>query len=506
MKPNYFMSFSNGLKSDVNVPHVSGTPSVRLVEASSERRETPGSTPRSRITRLEAGSIVFPFIDLLTILVTSISAKIFYLNIFLGTEEPLLPYVVVAIALGFTLSICYEQMGLYRSSILIQPVIGFGKIWGGLIVAFLILLGLLYILKISDQFSRGWIISWLISSLFALVAVRSQTTKVIKRRIKEGRLRHSVAIYGSPKFVAQLGSEYGHMAQLDDVAGIFFSPHAGGAMQGSDGGLEELRTAMSERQFGTIIIALPASDKQAIQTAVKSLACYSAELLLCSDLSHYPVSVSGSRTFGNLRMDVINVVPGSEFSRVAKPLLDYTLAAAGLVLLAPLLAIIAVAIKLDSPGPIFFRQRRYGQNNQVFRIFKFRTMTVAEDGAVVVQAKRNDVRVTRVGRLLRSTSLDELPQLLNVLRAEMSLVGPRPHAIAHDEAFEEKLDSFSRRRRVLPGITGWAQVNGYRGETKTIDDLRSRMLHDLYYIDNWSIWLDLEIIARTLLVATRRAY
>ena len=277
-------------------------------------------------------------------------------------------------------------------------------------------------------------------------------------------------------------------------------------MQGSDGGLEELRTAMSERQFGTIIIALPASDKQAIQTAVKSLACYSAELLLCSDLSHYPVSVSGSRTFGNLRMDVINVVPGSEFSRVAKPLLDYTLAAAGLVLLAPLLAIIAVAIKLDSHGPIFFRQRRYGQNNQVFRIFKFRTMTVAEDGAVVVQAKRNDARVTRVGRLLRSTSLDELPQLLNVLRAEMSLVGPRPHAIAHDEAFEEKLDSFSRRRRVLPGITGWAQVNGYRGETKTIDDLRSRMLHDLYYIDNWSIWLDLEIIARTLLVATRRAY
>jgi len=133
-------------------------------------------------------------------------------------------------------------------------------------------------------------------------------------------------------------------------------------------------------------------------------------------------------------------------------------------------------------------------------------MTVAEDGQVVVQAKRNDVRVTRVGRFLRRTSLDELPQLLNVLAGDMSLVGPRPHALAHDEAFEEQLDLFSRRRRVRPGITGWAQVNGYRGETRTIEDIHARMQHDLYYIDNWSIWLDLEILARTLMVATRRAY
>jgi Undecaprenyl-phosphate glucose phosphotransferase len=469
-----------------------------------DRFDAPQAPSENRIAKLEAGTLIFAIADLATVLVASVFAKVFYLDIFLQTEQSLTPYVIVAIALGIILSLVYEQMGLYRSSVLAEPVIGFGKIWGGLMVAFLILLGMLYVLKVSDYFSRGWVTTWLVLNLFALVAVRWQATSLFKRRISRGRLRPSVAIYGSREFVAELGAEYGRTSLLGDVAGIFFSPDAD-ARQGGASGLEELRSAMSRRQFGTIIIALPASDRAGIQTAVKSLACYSAELLLCSDLSHYPVMVNGSRSFGNLRMDVINVVPGSEFSRLAKPALDYVLAALSLIVWAPVLLMIAAAIKLDSPGPVFFRQRRYGQNNQIFRIFKFRTMTVTEDGPVVVQAKRDDARVTRVGKFLRRTSLDELPQLINVLLGDMSLVGPRPHALAHDEVFEERLDLFSRRRRVKPGLTGWAQVNGYRGETKTIEDIRGRMQHDLYYIDNWSIWLDLEIIARTVFVAARQA-
>jgi putative colanic acid biosynthesis UDP-glucose lipid carrier transferase len=182
------------------------------------------------------------------------------------------------------------------------------------------------------------------------------------------------------------------------------------------------------------------------------------------------------------------------------------LAAAGLIALAPVLILIAIAIKIDSPGPVFFRQRRYGQNNRIFRIFKFRTMTVTEDGPVVVQATREDARVTRIGRFLRGSSLDEIPQLINVLLGDMSIVGPRPHALAHDEDFDSRLDLFSRRRRVRPGITGWAQVNGFRGETRTLESIEGRMQHDLYYIDNWSIWLDLEIVARTILVFSRKAY
>jgi Undecaprenyl-phosphate glucose phosphotransferase len=504
VKTNYLVGLGNGLENVSGAPRVSDSFSPSVDDSRYPSREGNSGALEPRVARLEAGTLVFAIADLATVLAASVIAKICYLDLFLNSAQPMAPYVIVAIALGIILSLVYEQMGLYRSSVLAEQVIGFGKIWGGLMVGFLILLGMLYVLKISDYFSRGWVLTWLVLNMFALVGVRWQTTSLFKRRISRGRLRPSIAIYGSRGFIGELGAEYGRTSLLSDVSGIFFA--ADGTRNGSISGLDELRGALSRRQFTTIIIALPASDRDGIQAAVKSLSGYSAELLLCSDLNHFPVSVNGSRSFGNLKMDVINVVPGSEFSRLAKPLLDYTLAAAGLVVFAPVLLLIAGLIKLDSPGPIFFRQRRYGHNNQIFRIFKFRTMSVTEDGAVVVQAQRNDSRVTRVGRFLRSTSLDEVPQLINVLLGDMSLVGPRPHALAHDEAFEEKLDLFSRRRRVKPGLTGWAQVNGYRGETRTIDDIRARMQHDLYYIDNWSIWLDLEIIARTMLVAARKAY
>jgi Undecaprenyl-phosphate glucose phosphotransferase len=464
------------------------------------------SSGQNKAHHLRSGAVLFALSDFSTVLATSIVAKFVYLDIYLHTQESSWLHALVGIALGLILLVSYEQMGLYRLSVLPEPLIGIGKIWGGLTTSVLVLLGTLYVLKISDQFSRGWIISWIVLATFALTVVRWRITKILKERIRCGKLRHSVAIYGSPAFATQLGAEYARTCPMVDIDGIFFASEPAGQAQASNGGLNELRAAMSMHQYDTIIIALPASERATIQKAVKSLAFYSGELLLCSDLSDYPVSVSGSRSFGNLRMDVINVVPGSEFSHVAKPLLDYVLAAAGLIALAPILAMIAIAVKLDSPGPIFFRQRRYGQDNRIFRIYKFRTMTVTEDGPVVVQAKRDDARVTRVGRVLRRTSLDELPQLINVLLGDMSLVGPRPHAIAHDDAFEEQLDLFSRRRRVRPGITGWAQINGYRGETKTIEDVCDRMRHDLYYIEHWSIWLDLEILARTPLIAARRAY
>ena len=188
---------------------------------------------------------------------------------------------------------------------------------------------------------------------------------------------------------------------------------------------------------------------------------------------------------------------------VLKRVLDLTLAVVALVALFPLLALIAVAIKLDSPGPVFFRQKRYGFNQQPFGVFKFRSMR-AEPNAAFRQATRNDSRITRTGALLRRTNLDELPQLLNVIKGEMSLVGPRPHAMAHDRSFERRIALYARRHNVRPGITGWAQVNGFRGETLTDLDMERRVTCDLHYIDNWSIWLDIQIMIQT--VVSRRAY
>jgi Undecaprenyl-phosphate glucose phosphotransferase len=179
-------------------------------------------------------------------------------------------------------------------------------------------------------------------------------------------------------------------------------------------------------------------------------------------------------------------------------------AGVALVLLSPLFAAIAVLIKLDSKGPVFFRQRRNGFNHREFQIWKFRTMTTMDDGDVIVQARPGDVRVTRLGSFLRRHSLDELPQLLNVVKGEMSLVGPRPHAVAHDQKFGKLISTYARRLNVLPGMTGWAQVNGARGATETEEAMRRRVELDLYYIENWSIALDAYILAKTVLSAAAR--
>ena len=194
--------------------------------------------------------------------------------------------------------------------------------------------------------------------------------------------------------------------------------------------------------------------------------------------------------------------------RVAKAALDRSAAAAILFLLVPLLTMIALAIKLESRGPVFFRQTRRGFNGRPFKIWKFRTMRVAEDGAVVRQAVLGDGRVTRVGRLLRRSSLDELPQLMNVLLGEMSIVGPRPHAMSHDDHYDGLITDYFRRQHVLPGLTGWAQIRGARGETPTVEHMQRRVDLDLWYVQNWSFRRDLLIIVSTLwhVVSTKSAY
>jgi undecaprenyl-phosphate galactose phosphotransferase/putative colanic acid biosynthesis UDP-glucose lipid carrier transferase len=195
--------------------------------------------------------------------------------------------------------------------------------------------------------------------------------------------------------------------------------------------------------------------------------------------------------------------PLSGAEQLLKRMLDVAVAGIALLLLSPLMLVAAAAIKLDSPGPVLFRQKRKGFNSREFVIFKFRSMTVMEDGAVVRQATKSDARVTRVGRVLRQSSIDELPQLINVLIGDMSLIGPRPHAVAHDTFYGDLLSEYAFRHHVRPGITGWAQVNGYRGETREIGQMKRRIELDLWYINNWSLLLDLRILAMTCFEVAR---
>ncbi|KQQ48446.1 exopolysaccharide biosynthesis polyprenyl glycosylphosphotransferase [Methylobacterium sp. Leaf125] len=269
---------------------------------------------------------------------------------------------------------------------------------------------------------------------------------------------------------------------------------------------EDLDLAVSVVRFlrpDDVFILLPWSDASDIER------CIDAFLRVPAALHLRPGAVMDR--FPDLTLARVGRLSGINIGRrplqagelFLKRSLDLTLALVALVLLSPLFLVVAALIKLDSPGPVFFRQRRYGFNQQPFGVFKFRSMK-AEQEAVFKQATRNDSRITPIGRVLRRSNIDELPQLINVVLGEMSLVGPRPHALAHDRSFENRIALYARRHNVMPGITGWAQVNGLRGETLTDLDMERRVQHDLHYIDNWSIWFDLRIMLMT--VVSPRAY
>jgi Undecaprenyl-phosphate glucose phosphotransferase len=253
-----------------------------------------------------------------------------------------------------------------------------------------------------------------------------------------------------------------------------------------------------------VFIIAPWSDVATIDRCVEELLTVPVEIHLGPERILDRFDKVRISKFGAMATLQLTRAPLTAFEVLQKRLFDIVVSAAALVALAPVLAGIAVLIRLDSPGPVFFRQRRYGFNQQPFRIIKFRTMTTLDDGDVVPQACRDDRRITRVGRWLRRWNIDELPQLINVLRGDMSLVGPRPHALSHNREFEQRISLYARRHNVRPGITGWAQVNGLRGETDTDEKMRRRVDCDLYYIDNWSMLLDLKILLYT--VFARSAY
>jgi Undecaprenyl-phosphate glucose phosphotransferase len=258
------------------------------------------------------------------------------------------------------------------------------------------------------------------------------------------------------------------------------------------------------RQPEAVFIIAPWSETELIDSCVEELLTIPVEIHLGPErildrFDHVRIS-----KLGPMATLQVTRAPLSAFEVLQKRIFDIVVSASALVLLAPLLACVAILIRINSRGPVLFFQRRYGFNQQPFRIIKFRTMTTLEDGDMVRQATRSDSRVTPIGRWLRRFNLDELPQLVNVLKGDMSLVGPRPHPLSHDRKYEQKISRYARRHNVRPGITGWAQVNGFRGETDTDEKMRQRVDHDLHYIDNWSLWFDIRILVLTLF--SRDAY
>ena len=259
--------------------------------------------------------------------------------------------------------------------------------------------------------------------------------------------------------------------------------------------IADLISIGQRNQIDEVVVAL--SDAPQPQTArlIEELSVLPVDVWLCP--AEFDMPILGTARLGSLSLLQVKPKPIRDWGYVMKLALDYVLATHQPHPVRAAHARRAAAIKLDSPGPVFFKQRRHGYNHRLIYVYKFRTMRVSEDGAVVVQARKDDERVTRVGKFLRRTSIDELPQLFNVLKGEMSLVGPRPHAVAHNQHYRERLERYANRHCVKPGMTGWAQIHGFRGPTEDAEKMRKRVQMDLYYIENWSIWLDLKIIALT---------
>jgi Undecaprenyl-phosphate glucose phosphotransferase len=363
-------------------------------------------------------------------------------------------------------------------------------------LAFAWLLSALFFLKISEDYSRG---AFAVQFAFICIAVfyaRATTYLWIQTALARGFLE--------ARRIVLIGDE-------DHCATFIGSIDTPGMRTIASLSIPTDTDAQSPRPFGPIVSmcrtvapddVVIVCDHQAMGTA----------RALASALSELPIGVHifdvGSTgllmaarliALGHAVTLQISRPPLSAFDQAVKRIFDLVVAIAALTITFPLLVLAAIAIRLESPGPILFRQTRHGFNNQVIRVFKLRTMVQVEAPDAWTQAMPGDKRVTRVGAILRRLSIDELPQLLNVIAGEMSVVGPRPHLTAHNRAFEPRIAHLSRRHRVKPGITGWAQVNGYRGQTDTLEKMQRRVEHDLFYIENWSLLLDVKIVIMTVL-------
>jgi Undecaprenyl-phosphate glucose phosphotransferase len=363
----------------------------------------------------------------------------------------------------------------------------------GWTVAALLIAALIFLLKEGDYFSRAWLAIWWVAGGLTLAVLELWYRRLMRSRMSRGMLTTRVAVFGDPEEATRIAREIEHSrGGHHRVIGIFHQTEPG---TDNHSELDDLLRLVRRMRVDEIVLAARMSDKPDLSDAISRLAAVPVDVKL--RLRH-PASL------GNLPYDLppisIQRRPLSGSGALAKRLADIVISAVALVVLSPILLAVAYAVHRSGPGAILYRQRRAGFNLQVFDVYKFRTMY--DDGDIQVtpsvrQAMRSDARVTPVGAFLRRFSLDELPQLLNVLRGEMSLVGPRPHAVPHDEKYSRLIDGYLLRHRVRPGITGWAQVNGFRGETETLDKMQARIKFDLWYIENWSLALDLKILALT---------
>ncbi|CAN2533993.1 hypothetical+protein [Methylocapsa aurea] len=447
-------------------------------------------------------SVIAALLDVVVILCTAVACETLYHLFAYGYDGSTLPN----LRLCMFVAILFVVSNVMRHEYAIKNYLTMeGHGWRGCVlwsVAFVCALTFAFLAKATDETSRGAFVLFYATGFLSVYAARAVLVGVVRRSAERGGASaRRVFLVGFESDIDEFMRRYQPWESgMNVVAAVALRDRAD-ALQ------DDLALAQASARMllpDDVFILAPWSRTDVIDD------CVTAFLRVPASIHLGPERVLDR--FGDAHINKIGSIASLNLSGrradsleiLAKRLFDIVCAALGLIALSPLLLVVAAAIKLDSKGPALFFQRRHGFNREPFRIAKFRSMTTMEDGRNVTQATAGDKRVTRVGRFIRRYNIDELPQLINVLRGEMSLVGPRPHALAHDQIFERKIALYARRHNVKPGITGWAQVNGLRGEIDSPEKIRMRVEHDLYYIDHWSLPLDVWIIVMTIF--SRKAY
>jgi putative colanic acid biosynthesis UDP-glucose lipid carrier transferase len=397
----------------------------------------------------------------------------------------------------------YHQLyGSWRGERIVRELLKVFNYWG---LTFVILLSVDYLLLNHADMPDNGQMTWFATVLVALCGYRLGIRSLLHGLRSQGFNTRRVAVVGTghcgerlaksiesaPWMGLDLLGFYDEQPQQMDLARI-------GRRIPVLGDLDQLIIDAREGRIDKVYITLSLDSQARLQELIKGLSDTTASVYVIPDVFMFELLHARSESINGLPSISIFDSPMDGAWSMVKRVEDVVLSSIILTLIALPLLLISLAIKLTSPGPVLFRQRRYGLDGRPIMVWKFRSMSVQENGDVVTQATRNDSRITPLGAFLRRTSLDELPQFFNVLRGEMSIVGPRPHAVAHNEQYRKQVSGYMLRHKVKPGITGWAQINGWRGETDTLDKMQKRVEFDLQYIEHWSVWLDMKIILLTL--------
>lgn len=446
--------------------------------------------------------------DAFIILLASVAGGIGY-QLAAGNAVPnILPHCAVGLLASFIHILRMSGSGYYDFPDSAKPRVEIGEIlvcWftTGLLLAFFA-----FLLKIGVAYSRGAFVVFYFLAPAGLLGVRKLTKIALASAVSRGAVgRRDIVLIG----------DFTELAALEprDLLAFFGAAEVNHFTLSQDEDpltrtSSDIRTINAAANFvrqndcREILLALPWGDAGRLEFIRDHIKALPVAARLLPDMRVRSLTNYASSARQRVLAIEIQRAPLSAAERFVKRVMDVVVAAAALMFFLPVMLLTAIAIKLDGPGPVIFRQNRKGFNGHEFVMFKFRTMTVQENGQTVAQATREDPRVTSIGRLLRSASIDELPQLLNVLKGDMSLIGPRPHALAHDSYFEKILGDYAFRHHVKPGITGWAQCNGARGATPSVEHISERVKLDLWYINNWSLWLDIQILIKTAFEVLRK--